>query len=95
MTRPIFPETIDLLSTVAEVRVWPEDTAVPGLTLKDEIQNADGLFSVITDRIDRALLDSASKLRVVSNMGVGYNNIDVPVATLKGIYVANTPGCFD
>ncbi|MCL0102054.1 D-glycerate dehydrogenase [Dehalococcoidia bacterium] len=92
VTRPIFPETIDLLSTVAEVRVWPEDTAVPGLTLKEELQNADGLFSVITDTIDRALLDSASKLRVVSNMGVGYNNIDVPVATSKGIYVANTPG---
>jgi len=48
--------------------------------------------SLLTDKIDAALLDVAPRLRVVSNFAVGFNNIDVPAATARGIAVGNTPG---
>ena len=54
--------------------------------------DADGLFSLLTDRVDAALMDASPRLRVVSNMAAGYNNIDVAAATARGIYVGNTPG---
>src|SRR4029077_17135059 len=51
-----------------------------------------GLVSLLTDKIDAALMDAAPRLKVVSNFAVGFNNIDVPAATAHGIAVGNTPG---
>jgi glyoxylate reductase len=48
--------------------------------------------SLLADRIDAALLDAAPKLKVVSNFAVGFNNVDVPAATARGICIGNTPG---
>jgi len=50
------------------------------------------LLTLLTDRIDAALMDGAPGLKVVSNLAVGYDNIDVPAATARGIVVGNTPG---
>lgn len=69
-----------------------EDVAVPREVLEKEIANIDGLFCLLTDHIDQLLLDKASRLKVVSNMAVGFNNIDVTAATRRGIMVTNTPG---
>ena len=52
---------------------------------------ATALMSVLTDRVDAALLDAAPRLRIVANVAVGYNNVDVPAATERGIVVTNTP----
>ena len=49
----------------------------------------------LTDRIDAALLERAPKLKVVANIAVGYNNIDVPACTARGILATNTPGVLD
>jgi len=49
------------------------------------------LLSLLTDRVDAELMDAAPNLRVVSNMAVGYDNIDVPEATRRKIIVGNTP----
>ncbi len=92
VTRLIFQEALDLLGAVAEVRVWPEETPPPYETLRAEAREAAGLFSLLTDRIDAPLLDGAPRLRVVSNMAVGYDNIDVAAASRRGVYVGNTPG---
>ncbi|MHC5037845.1 MAG: 2-hydroxyacid dehydrogenase [Planctomycetota bacterium] len=51
-----------------------------------------GLLTLLTDRVDDALFDRAPKLKVVSNYAVGYDNIDVPEATRRGILVTHTPG---
>src|SRR4029077_2396906 len=51
-----------------------------------------GLVSLLTDKIDAALMDAAPRLKVVSNFAVGFNNIDVPACTARGIAVGNTPG---
>ena len=92
VTRPIFPEAVGLLGAAAEVEVWPEDAPPSYEALRVAVQNVDGLFALLTDRVDGPLLDGAPKLRVVSNMAVGYDNIDVPAATARGVYAANTPG---
>ncbi len=60
--------------------------------LLEAVAGADGFLSMITDAVDAELLDAAPRLRVVSNMAVGYNNIDVAAATARGIVVTNTPG---
>ncbi len=92
VTRPIFREAVELLETLAQVTVWPQETPPPYDALREEVRDSDGLFSLLTDTIDPALMDAAPRLRVVSNMAVGYDNIDVPAATVRGVYVGNTPG---
>lgn len=92
VARRLFPETIDLLRRHATVEVWEEDTPAPYLTLCEKARDADALFTTVTDRVDADLLAAAPKLRIVANMAVGYNNIDVAAATAHGIYVSNTPG---
>ena len=64
----------------------------PYATLKEKAADCDGLVSLLTDRIDPALLDAAPRLKVVSNYAVGFNNVDVPAATVRGVVVGNTPG---
>lgn len=76
-----------------EVSMWEdENTPVPRDVLEREIQEIDGLYCLLTESIDEELIKKAKNLKVISNMAVGYNNIDVDVATEKGIMVTNTPG---
>jgi glyoxylate reductase len=73
--------------------MWDEeDVPVPRAVLEEKIVEADGLYCMLTERIDEPLLERAKKLKVVSNMAVGYNNIDVKAARARGIKVCNTPG---
>nr|WP_308315085.1 D-glycerate dehydrogenase [Bacillus sp. M6-12] len=73
--------------------MWQEEAVpVPREVLEKEILEAEGLFCLLTETIDESLLDRAKKLRVVSNMAVGYNNINVGAASKRGIAVTNTPG---
>jgi len=60
--------------------------------LAEHLAEADGLFSLLTIPVDQALLDQALKIRVVSNMAVGVDNIDLQACTRRGIPVGNTPG---
>ncbi len=59
--------------------------------LLDVVRNVDGMVSLLNERIDADLMDAAPRLKVVANYAVGYNNIDVPAATERGIMVTNTP----
>lgn len=81
------------MEEVCEVHMWmDEDNPVPLEVLEKEITDIDGLFCLLTESIDRNLLEKAKKLKVVSNMAVGYNNIDIEAAKEKGVIVTNTPG---
>jgi glyoxylate reductase len=60
--------------------------------LLDGIKDKEGLLSMITDTVDEEVLDSADRLQMIAQFGVGYNNIDVTAATRRGIPVSNTPG---
>lgn len=92
VTRRIAQEALDLLATSADVTVWEGASAVPRQVLLEGTKAAEGLLSMLTDAVDAALLDSAPVLRVVSNMAVGYDNIQVEEATRRGVLVGNTPG---
>jgi glyoxylate reductase len=92
VTRQV-PETgIDMLREVCDVEVWEGELPVPREVLMEKVSDIGGLYSLLTERIDAELLDAAPRLRVVSNMAVGYNNIDVEACTARGIPVGNTPG---
>lgn len=93
ITRRIPDSTVEKISEVCQVEMWEEeDIPVPRAVLEEKIENIDGLFCLLTETIDEALLQKAKQLKVISNMAVGYNNIDVDAATEKGIFVTNTPG---
>jgi glyoxylate reductase len=92
VTRELPGDAIERLRRAAAVRVWPEELPPPRDVLLREAASADGLIALLTDRIDGEFLDAAPRLRVVSNVAVGFDNIDVAEATRRGVLVTNTPG---
>lgn len=93
ITRQIPADVLERLRSACEVEMWLEaDIPVPRKVLEEQIAEVDGLFCLLTDLIDDSLLQRTRNLKIVSNMAVGYNNIDVDAASSRGIYVTNTPG---
>ncbi|MBN1148721.1 MAG: D-glycerate dehydrogenase [Anaerolineales bacterium] len=72
--------------------VGPDITTRLAPELEAQLGQAAGLFCLLTIRVDEALLERAARLRVVSNMAVGVDNIDLQACTRRGIPVGNTPG---
>ncbi len=92
VTRRLPEEALRIVQVMAEMEVWPEEEPPPRDVLMEKVAEAEGLLCLLTDKIDGELLDHAPKLRVVSQMAVGYDNIDVAACTARGIPVGNTPG---
>ncbi|TKD70865.1 2-hydroxyacid dehydrogenase [Pseudalkalibacillus hwajinpoensis] len=93
ITRKLPDEIVDRMRGKYEVRMWgEEEVPVPREVLEEEIEQVDGLFCLLTEQVNQALLEKANNLKVVANMAVGYNNIDVDEAKARGITVTNTPG---
>lgn len=82
---------MEALADLEGLEVWPEETPAPREVLLEKVRDAEGILSLLTDRIDAEVIGAAPKLKVISNMAVGYDNVDVPAATARGIYVGNTP----
>jgi len=91
VTRRIPQAGLDLLSQRVEVAVWPGSLPPTREELIAFAAGADGLLTLLTERIDAAVLDALPSVRVVSNMAVGYDNIDVDAATRRGVVVCITP----
>lgn len=81
-----------MLAEVADVHVWRDAFPPPQDELRRQASTADALLTMLTEQIDAELLDAAPSLRIVANMAVGYDNIDVEAATAQGVAVTNTPG---
>jgi len=100
MTRPrvfvsrIIPAAgLDRVRAACAAEVWPERLPPPAETLRARVQGVDGLLCLLTDRVDAGLMDAAGpQLRVISQMAVGYDNIDLAAARERGIAVGHTPG---
>jgi glyoxylate reductase len=92
VTRQVPEEGIIMLQPECAVEIWQGELPVPRDVLLDKVRDIDGLYCLLTERIDQQLLDAAPRLRVVSNMAVGYDNVDVAACTARGIPVGNTPG---
>ena len=59
--------------------------------LKTAVRYAEGLVCLLTDRVDTAVFDAAPNLKMIANVAVGYDNIDLAAATQRGVLVSNTP----
>jgi glyoxylate reductase len=93
ISRRIPHEPVDLLRDAhVTVEQWDSDDPVPYEVLCEVAPRLDGLLCLLTDRIDAAFLARAERLKVVSQMAVGVDNIDVATATARGIPVGHTPG---
>jgi glyoxylate reductase len=73
------------------VDIWPATVPPSPEELRAHAADAEGLLTMLTDRVDAALLDRAMQLKAISNYAVGYDNIDVAAAAARGIPVGNTP----
>jgi glyoxylate reductase len=91
LTRRIPSSLFDKLSAAVDVDLYDGPLAMPAEELRKRIVDKDGLIAVLTDKVDKDLLAAATRLRVVSNIAVGYDNIDVPAAKARGVVVTNTP----
>ena len=95
VTREVFDETLAYLNEHCEVESNQADVALSPQALAERLRDKHGLVCSLTDRIDAALIESAPQLKVVANIAVGYNNIDLPACTARQIMVTNTPGVLD
>ncbi|MDB5808509.1 MAG: 2-hydroxyacid dehydrogenase [Betaproteobacteria bacterium] len=95
ITREVFDETLAYLAEHCDVKSNQADKPFDPATLALHLQDKDGVVCCLTDRIDEAMLASGKRLKVVANIAVGYNNIDVPACTKHGVMVTNTPGVLD
>jgi glyoxylate reductase len=86
------PTDLEQLQQVASVEVWTERQPPPYEVLLEKVKRIDGLLCLLTDRIDRQLMEAGTSLKVISQMAVGYDNIDIPAATARQIPVGHTPG---
>lgn len=93
VARRIPEEGLAPLRAATEVDLWDDDLPPPRRDLLARVRGIHGLLSLLTDRVDDELLDAAGpQLKVVANLAVGFDNIDVPACTRRGIPVGNTPG---
>ena len=83
---------IDLLKEVGEVWAWIHDDPIPQDIRNDQLASADAVVTILTDTVDEAFLDAAPNVKIVANVAVGYNNINVPACHARGVTVTNTPG---
>lgn len=80
-----------LLRTAGEVWAWDRDEPIPDDIRDEQLAGADAVVTLLTDRVDDAFLDAAPNVRIVANVAVGYNNIDVDACRRRGVVVTNTP----
>lgn len=92
VTRRPAGRALAMLGEVGEVALWERDSVMPRERLLAAVADADGLYAMLTDRIDDDLLAVAGRLRVVSSMAVGVDNVDLAACTRRGIPVGHTPG---
>ena len=92
VTRPIPDTALAMLEAECHVERNDQDCTLPPEELAERLADREGILCQLTDRMDAALLAKAPSLRVIANVAVGYDNIDVACATRLGILVTNTPG---
>lgn len=95
VTREVFDETLEYLREHCDVEDNQQDVALAPDALAQRLGDKDGVVCSLTDRIDAPLISKCQKLKVVANIAVGYNNIDVAACTARGIMATNTPGVLD
>jgi glyoxylate reductase len=91
VTRDLPGPALDRLRARHDVNVWPDRLPPPYEELRARTAEAEGLLSLLTDRVDAALIEGSPRLRAIANYAVGYDNIDLDAARAREIPVGNTP----
>lgn len=81
-----------MITDACDAEIWQDDQPTPRAVLLEKVKDCEGLLCLLTEKIDAELLDAAPKLKVVANLAVGFDNIDVPECTKRGVLIGNTPG---
>lgn len=93
VTRLIPESGLDRIRAACDADIWTDPMPPPRDVLLQKIRGCDGVLTLLTEKVDAEFMDAAGpQLKVISNFAVGFNNIDVPEATRRGIRVGNTPG---
>lgn len=92
VSRPIPEPGLDLLRASCDVEVKPTDEMVPREELLEKVKGRDALLCLLTETIDKEIIEAGSDLKIIANYAVGFNNVDVEFATKNCIWVSNTPG---
>ena len=93
VSRVIPEDGLAPIRAACDATVWPDELPPSRADLLRSIEGRDGVLTLLTDKVDDEFLDRAGpQLKVVSNFAVGFDNIDVPACTKRGIPVGNTPG---
>jgi glyoxylate reductase len=89
----LFPDIVtEMLEGIATTKQWKGEAVLSHAVLKEEIKDAEGLLCLRVDKIDADIINAATNLKVISNFAVGFDNIDIDLATKCGIPVGYTPG---
>lgn len=91
LTRQIPERGLNKIKQYFETEVWPEYAPPPKKTIIDKVKDLDALVTLLSDKIDAEVFNAGPKLKIVSQLAVGFDNIDLQEATKRGIYVSNTP----
>ncbi|ANZ33849.1 2-hydroxyacid dehydrogenase [Staphylococcus carnosus] len=92
VTRKIPERFVDQLKAFAEVEMWDEEyVPMPREKFLEELKDADACFITLSEKVNEETLDAAPKLKIIANLAVGYDNIDIPLAEERGVTVTNTP----
>ena len=94
-TRPLFPAARTILDATCDVEYFPSAENASRQNLLRRLKDKEGLVCLLTDAVNEELLRNAPKLRIVSNVAVGFDNIDVAACTKRAVVATNTPGVLD
>lgn len=92
MTHPLPQDWVASLQGRIRLLVGPAEPPGFAPRLLEQLNEAEGIVTMLVDKVDEAILSRAPRLRVVSNYAAGYDNIDVPACTRRKVPVGNTPG---
>ncbi|APC48927.1 D-glycerate dehydrogenase [Virgibacillus halodenitrificans] len=92
ITRKVPGKLLESYKDVFDIRMWEkEEEPVPREVLEKEVKQVDGLLCVLSDQVDQSVLNQSKQLKVVANMAVGFDNININYAKEMGVIVTNTP----
>src|SRR5271168_3019084 len=94
-TRPLFPAAQQILNAGCDVEYWTQPERIPPEELLRRVKDKEGLVCLLTEKVGEELLRAAPKLRIAANVAVGFDNMDVPACTKRGVVATNTPGVLD
>ena len=91
VTRRVPSSVVDRLVAQCAVDVWDGPDAIPSRELRSRLADKQALMCLLTDQVDGTVLDAGPGLRIVANIAVGFDNIDLAAARSRGVIVTNTP----